>query len=76
MTREAKAGTPKGDGKTASGAAASLRRCHITARIRVFDGPAGKGADARRVSLRRLEIDSIGTEGQVGRHDGGGCGRD
>jgi hypothetical protein len=36
MTREAKAGTPKGDGKTASGAAASLRRCRITARIRVL----------------------------------------
>ena len=36
MTREAKAGTPKGDGKTAPGAAASLRRYRITARIRVL----------------------------------------
>lgn len=36
MAREAKAGMSKGDGKTASGAAASLRRCRITARIRVL----------------------------------------
>jgi hypothetical protein len=76
MTREAKAGTSKGNGKTASNAAASLRGVPYNRPDTGLDDLARKGADARRVSLRRLEIDSIGTEGQVGRHDGGGCGRD
>ena len=36
MTREAKAGMSKGNGKAASNAAASPRGCRITARIRVL----------------------------------------
>jgi hypothetical protein len=75
MTREANAGMSKDNGKTTSNAAASLRGCRITARIRVLM------ARPERVLMRvgwaceDLMIDGIGTEGQVGRHDGDGYGR-
>jgi len=36
MTQEAKAGTSKGDGKTSTTGRDLLRRCWITARIRIL----------------------------------------
>src|SRR5260370_1321510 len=63
MTREANAGTPKGNGKPAPDTAASLRWCRITARIRVLTarperappgvGRAAAGVDGKTVTLSR-----------------------